>query len=177
MPFYPYLTPLNSRFSSSALGCFPPSFFDTVTKNTFRGAGASSCLPALFFGSSYTSLQTCLHPSLFRFPVFTHPFCSRHPPPASIPFPSHFPYPSRDPHPPFIGFPVLLFPPVFFSVRPRQPFTPVRLRLLFPPPLFLYPARSTLPSSLYFFRLSHPAFPSPSPLLLFFFLAFHISDR
>ena len=89
----------------------------------------------------------------------------------------------------------LSFFPHHFSVRPRQPFTPVRLRLLFPPPLFLLPARSTLPPSPCSL-LSQPlsisatrdGFPSPSSLPTTasaspslppstFFLAFRIFAR
>ena len=141
MPFYPYLTPLNSRFSSSALGCFPPSFFDTVTKNTFRGAGASSCLPALFFGSPYTFLQTCLHPfsvslslplsrpssAFYRFPCppfparlfFRPPSSAFYPRPSSVTFPASVVLVSRPQHPAFIS---LLLPP--FSPSISLPLSP-----------------------------------------------------
>lgn len=71
----------------------------------------------------------------------------------------------------YLPVPLFLFPHHLFSVRPRQPFTSARLRLLFPPPLFLLPARSTLPPSLssllsqpLFLSATRDGFPSPSSL-------------
>ena len=159
MPFYPYVTPLNSRLSPSVCGC-PPSFFDTVTKkHTSRGAGASSCFPTLLSGSPHTSLPTCLHPFsvspslplsrpirlLSVFPVllfFRPPSSAFYPRPSSVTFPVSVVLASRPPHSASIPF-FPAFPTAFPLRDPRRisfSFVVTDDRILFPHPLFLPPS-------------------------------------
>ena len=73
----------------------------------------------------------------------------------------------------YLPVPLFLFPHHLFSVRPRQPFTSARLRLLFPPPLFLLPARSP-PASIPFFPAFLTTFPLRDPRRISF--SFVVTD-
>ena len=79
--------------------------------------------------------------------------------PAFVPFSfSRFAFlPGSSPSFLYLPVPLFFFSAPFFSVRPRQPFTSVRLRLLFPPPLFLLPAAAPSLHPLL------PCFPNPFP--------------